>query len=213
MNRTCQLLRNLLLLTLVCAIGQSTVAQKLYRWVDRHGVVHYGDHVPPEYANEDRALLNDQGVEIGFEEGEITAEERAEIERQAALEAEQERLREEQARRDRILLDTYLSVAEIEDLRDRRIDLIDSQIRVTEFYITNLRNRLGSLERERARFAPLSENENAPPMPDSLKVEISGTQESITLYENQLAQSREERTRLTASFAADIARFKELKGS
>lgn len=212
MTRHHQILRNLLL-ALACFSAQWAVAQTLYRWVDSDGKVHYGDSIPPEYANQDRTVLNDQGVEVGFEEGEITATEQAEIDRRAAIEAEAQRKRDEQARRDRILLNTYLSVSEIEDLRDRRIDLIDSQIRVTEFYITNLHNRLDSLERESMRFAPNSKSENAPPMPESLVGEISSTSESIQLYEEQLEQSREERVKLEESFAADIERFRELKGS
>jgi hypothetical protein len=191
---------------------EPVAAQKFYRWVDDEGVVHYGDHVPPEFASQDRSLLNDQGVTVGFEEGEITEEERAEIARLAAVEAEEERLREETARRDRILLDTYLSVAEIEDLRDRRLELIDSQIRVTELYLGNLRNRLSALERERHRFAPLSEKDNAPPLPESLLLDISRLEASIGLYEQTLEHSRKEQRRLRESFDVDIERFKELKG-
>ena len=41
--------------------------QRLYRWKDENGVVHYGDKIPPEYANRDRDVLNRQGVDIGFE--------------------------------------------------------------------------------------------------------------------------------------------------
>ena len=36
-----------------------------YRWVDEHGVVHYGDNIPPQYASQDRTILNSQGVEVG----------------------------------------------------------------------------------------------------------------------------------------------------
>jgi hypothetical protein len=32
--------------------------QKLYRWVDKNGQVHYGDSVPAEYAEQDRDVLN-----------------------------------------------------------------------------------------------------------------------------------------------------------
>ena len=47
--------------------------QRLYRYTDENGVIRYTDKIPPEYADRDRNLLNDQGVRIGFEEGEITA--------------------------------------------------------------------------------------------------------------------------------------------
>src|ERR1700739_300549 len=51
----------------VCAVAgqpQSSKQGIAYRWVDEHGVVHYGDHIPPQYAAQDRAVLNAQGVEV-----------------------------------------------------------------------------------------------------------------------------------------------------
>ena len=52
--------------------AQSPQGQRLYKWTDSNGVIHYGDKIPPEYANLDRNVLNDQGVSVGFEEGEVT---------------------------------------------------------------------------------------------------------------------------------------------
>lgn len=201
-----------LLLCLTLAVGAPAFAQKLYRWVDDEGVVHYGDSVPPEYAKQDRTLLNAQGVTVGFEEGEITAEEQAEIDRLAAIEAAELQKRADANRRDKMLLDTYLTVADIEDLRDRRLELIDSQIRVTEFYLGNLRNRLESLHKESKRFAPESEKKDAPPMPEDLALDISRTEASISLYEKTLTRSRADQEKLRTAFASDIERFIELKG-
>ena len=80
--------------------------KKLYRWVDKNGQVHYGDSVPAEYAEQDRDVLNRQGVSVGREEGTITPEEAA------AKAAEEKAARDEQKRklRDRVLLQTYQSV-------------------------------------------------------------------------------------------------------
>lgn len=200
------------MLGLASILLEPVCAQKLYRWVDSEGVVHYGDRIPPEYSSQDRTLLNAQGVTIGFEEGEITAEEQAELDRQAALEAAEQRRRDDAARRDKMLLDTYLAVADIEDLRDRRLELIDSQIRVTEFYLGNLRNRLQALARDSRRFAPLSDNPDAPPLPEDLALDISRIEASIGLYEQTLSRTREEQVKLRDAFALDIERFRELKG-
>ena len=38
---------------------------RLYKWTDANGVVHYGDKVPPEFANIDRDVLNTHGVQVG----------------------------------------------------------------------------------------------------------------------------------------------------
>ena len=35
-----------------------------YRWIDEQGVVHYGDSIPPQYAQKERTVLNNHGVEV-----------------------------------------------------------------------------------------------------------------------------------------------------
>lgn len=205
------------MLTLLAAVAlpwgaHAQSVQKLYKWTDANGVVHYGDKIPPEYANRDRNVLNDQGVQVGFEEGEITPEERAAAERLAAQRESERVARLEVARRDRMLLETYITVADIEDLRDRRLELLESQIKVTELYLGNLRKRLVDLQVEASHFKPYTSREDAPQIPENLAVDISRTLASINLYEQTLARTRSDQTVLRASFDSDIARFKELKG-
>jgi hypothetical protein len=190
----------------------SAQGQRLYKWIDRNGVVHYGDKIPPEYANLDRNVLNDQGVSVGFEEGEVTEAERAVIaQREAQLEAERV-AKAEVARRDRMLLETYLSVADIEDLRDRRLELLESQIKVTELYLGNLRKRLVGLQAEAEAFKPYTARADAPQIPENLALDISRTTASILLYEQTLARTRADQEALRTSFDNDITRFRELKG-
>jgi hypothetical protein len=185
---------------------------RLYKWTDANGVVHYGDKIPPEYANLDRNVLNERGVQIGFEEGEITPEERAAAE-QLAAQVETARLaRLDVARRDRMLLETYITVADIEDLRDRRLELLESQIKVTELYLSNLRKRLVDLQVEAGNFKPYTTREDAPQIPENLAVDISRTLASINLYEQTLSRTRSDQAALRSAFDSDITRFKELKG-
>lgn len=185
---------------------------RLYRWVDAEGNVHYGDRIPPEFADRDRNVLNEQGVRVGFQEGEITAEERAEMERVATA-AELERQEKAQvARRDRMLLETYLTVQDIEDLRDRRLELLESQIKVTELYLANLRKRLAVLQKEASGYKPYAAREDAPQVPEDLQLDITRTLASINRYEENLARTRVDQDSLRIAFDSDIARFKELKG-
>ena len=204
-----------LLVVAAFALPSNSSAQsgtRLYKWTDRNGVVHYGDSVPPEYANLDRNVLNDQGVSVGFEEGEVTEAERAVL---ARREAEAEAVRQakaEIARRDRMLLETYLTVADIEDLRNRRLELLESQIKVTELYLNNLRKRLVGLQAEAGGFKPYTTQPNAPQIPADLALDISRTTASIALYEQTLARTRHDQRMLRDSFNNDISRFRELKG-
>jgi hypothetical protein len=194
------------------SIGSAQSQPKLYKWTDKNGVIQYGDKIPAEYANVDRNVLNDQGVRVGFEEGEITEEERAVI-AERERQAEAVRLaRLEVARHDRMLLETYLSVADIEDLRDRRLELLASQIKVTELYLNNLRKRLVDLQEEAGGYKPYTPVANAPQIPEYLAVDISRTTASIFVFEESLARTRADQEALRASFDKDIARFRELKG-
>jgi len=184
---------------------------RLYKWTDRDGVVHYGDKVPPEYANLDRNVLNDQGVRVGFEEGEVTPEERAVLE-QREREREAARVaRDEIARRDHMLVQTYLTVSDIEDLRDRRLELLESQIKVTELYLNNLRKRLVGLQAEASDFKPYTARADAPQIPENLALDVRRTTASISLYEQTLSRTRSDQQNLRASFDNDISRFRELK--
>jgi uncharacterized protein (DUF342 family) len=199
----------------VAAIGLpigSAQSQRLFKYTDENGVTQYVDKIPPQHANRDREVLNDQGVHVASEEGEITEAERALIaQREAEAEAER-KAKAEIARHDRMLLETYLSVADIEELRNRRLELLESQIKLTEVYLGNLRKKLVSLQSEASRYKPYATKPEAPQIPENLARELSQTTASISLYEQTLARTRSAQAELRASFDDDIARFRELKG-
>jgi hypothetical protein len=185
--------------------------RKVYRWVDDQGVVHFGDSVPAEHATSDREILNKYGVPIATEEGEVTAEERAAAERAAAEEKQLRELEAAKRARDDILLNTYLSVAEIERLRDQRQELLDGQIQLTELYLESLRVKLAKLQKDAKRFRPYNKDPNAPPLHENLAKELSNTLDSIISYEQSLEEVRDTKEQLIAKFDDDISRFRELK--
>jgi hypothetical protein len=191
---------------------QGKDGRKILTWTDDKGVVHYGDSVPPEFANRDRNVLNTQGVRVGFEEGEVTEEERAELAKKKAAKEAEALKQAEIDRHDKMLLQTYITVADIEDLRDRRLELLESQIKVTELYLGNLRKRLVTLQDEAAPFKPYNTSPDAPQIPPNVALDISRTATSINNYEKMLSKTRADQTSLRASFNADIERFRQLKG-
>ena len=187
--------------------SSSASAGKVYRWVDNDGVVHFGDQIPPEYASIDRQVLNQQGIAVGTEQGTVTEEELA-AERQATAEKDATLAA---AHRDEVLLNTYLSVEEIEVLRDRRIGLIEDEISVTTNYLQSLRDDLTELQAEASKFKPYSTEPGAEPIDEKLAKELSDTVDSIALYEKTLANTRTRQDQVLMAFEADISRFKELK--
>ncbi|MGI9290298.1 MAG: DUF4124 domain-containing protein [Gammaproteobacteria bacterium] len=198
---------------LVCMSGPAIAGKhkdSVYHWTDKDGVMHYGDRIPPEHSSTGHVLLNDQGIEIGRVDGEKTEAEKEAARRQAELLAEKRKARDASLLRDKVLLSTYLSIDEIEALRDRRIELVAGQIRVTQIYLDNLRGKLLGLEKEAQRFHPYSTNPDARPIDQKLARELSNTLDSILLYEQNMARLRNEQDQLAAKFAADISRFEQL---
>ncbi len=190
----------------------ASAQHRLYRWVDENGIVHFGDRIPPEFADRDRAVLNAHGVPIDREEGRITDAERAALEQVRAAEAAARAARVEIARRDRMLLETYLSTADIERLRDSRLEMLESRVTVTALYLADLNDRLARLRADATRYKPHSDRENAPHMPVELTREIARTEASIASYEQTLERTRKEQAELKSQFDSDIERFKQLKG-
>ena len=187
------------------AAGQANT--KTYRWVDDKGVVHFGDSVPPEYADNDKQILNDQGVHVGVIRGKKTDEELAEEARQARLDEEREKKR----RADQALLATYLSVEEIELHRDRRIELLQAQNQVTDLYLRNLARRLEWLVADAGKFQPYSADPEAPMIPAELNQDIDDTRGRIERYKKLREQNDEQAERIRQRFELDINRFRSLK--
>jgi Domain of unknown function (DUF4124) len=174
-----------------------------YRWVDEQGVVHYGDHIPPQYATQDRTILNSQGVEVGHLEAQKSPEQQA-----AAARARAEAMKQKQ--HDAFLVTTYTSVKDIESLRDVRLEQLKGQRAAAEQYVETLRTRLAGLQSRALVFAPYSANADARRMPDDLAENLVRTVNEMNVQSNQLSIKNHEESELRAQFQADIERYREL---
>ncbi|HRP85965.1 MAG TPA: DUF4124 domain-containing protein [Gammaproteobacteria bacterium] len=156
----------------------AAAAGKVYRWVDEHGVVHYGDAIPPEYSKERHEVLDGRGtrVTVHGEKPEPDAPARD--------------------NRDRALLATYGSVAEIESVRDRRIGYLDDQNEVA----------LDRLQSLRARREALADN------PAAIN-ELATVEQRIREYVYEISRRNAEIERIRDQFQGDIRRFEELRGA
>ena len=203
-------MKSIALLLVLATMPAAVSADDIYRWVDENGTVHFGDSVPPQYVKNDRDVINERGVKVKTLPGEKTAEER-EAERIKAAEENERLARIEAAKqRDEILLSTYLSVEEIEALRNRRQELLEGRIRVTEIYLSTLREKLAKLQKDASRFQPYSTDPDARPIHENLARELSNTLNSIIVYEKTLAETHNQQIQMVSKFDADIDRFREL---
>jgi len=180
---------------------KNTVAA--YRWVDEQGVVHYGDSIPPQYAEKAHELLNKQGVQVGHEDAQKTPEQLAEEAREQA-----EALKRKQ--HDSFLVTTYTSVKDIESLRDTRLDQLQGQRVAAEAYVDNLHSRLVALQNRAKFFRPYSPRADARRMPDDLAEDLVRTLNELHTQSNALTVKNEEVSAVRAQFQSDIERYREL---
>lgn len=193
-----------LLCTGTAAIAAQGTDKPLYKWTDEKGVIHYGDSIPPQYVKQERRVLNRQAVEVGLLEGEKTDAERA-------ADAKRMRALSDSQHRDRVLITSYVSVEQIEQTRDQRLDLIEGQVRVTSQYLETLEGRLKNLRTQALFFKPYSSNGSADRMPDHLAEDLVLTVRDIRTQARSLASKRAEQDALRTQFQADIDRYLELK--
>jgi hypothetical protein len=207
MNRRPALLALAISLALspVLMAAQSTQGKgtKSYKWVDEHGITHYGDTVPPEYSKQGRSELNAQGVELRQLPRQLTAEEAETAQKKAATESRRRQ-------HDSFLLTTYTKVSDIEQLRDERIALIDGQMEIARGSIELNQQRLKNLEQRLATFLPYSTAPNARRVPDQLAGEVVRTMKERDQLREALKSREKEKTELRAQFNEDIERYKEL---
>jgi hypothetical protein len=182
--------------------------ERVYKWVDENGQVHYGDSIPPEFSDLPKQVLNDHGVTVDHLEGRKTPEQVAAEKRARELALQKEL----QNRADKALLQTYLSVDEIVMHRDRRIELFQAQSRVTELYLRNLERRLTKLKRDASRYRPYSDDPDAPLIDPDLVADIDETQSTISRHQQNLLKYQTDEQQMIARFEGDISRFKALKG-
>jgi len=190
-------------MALLCATSPVWSQVRAFKWVDKNGAVHYGDTIPPEYADQARQELNRQGVPVREYPRQLSP-----AEAEAAQKTASEQARSKQ--RDSYLLMNYTRVADIEQLRDERLALIDSQMELARGSIATADQRIGALRNRMSTFKPYSSSANARRLPDQLAEEVVRALSDRRSMTTQLEQRAREKAEQLAAFNSDIARYQEL---
>jgi hypothetical protein len=178
--------------------------EAFYRCKNEKGQSFVGQSIPAECMETDVDVLDSSGRKVrtipGRRSQDQVAQQKAAADAAAAA-----------AQRDRTLLATYLTVSDIERLRDQRVEQLEQQALVTRSYIANLRARQARLMEDVQRYRPYSDRPKAPALPEPVAAEIINTVNGLQIYEQELVKNMAEQQRLRSAFDSDIARFRELK--
>jgi len=173
----------------------------MYKWVDEHGVTHYGDTIPPQYQNRANEELNKGGVVIKKNDPALTPEQ---IKARDQELAKHKQITDEK-RRDAILLGTYSSVEEIDLARDRNLKQIEQVLTDTHARLKTVEEELDASRKNAAAYAQQNQ-----PVPDSLRKNIELLENSKQELEVAIVQNRADTEELRQRFDADRKRYIEL---
>lgn len=196
-----------LLAALVIGLSFSLpAAAKMYKWVDDQGVTHYGETIPPEYANKDRVELNKTGRVVKKEDVLTPEERRAKQEADAKKRSDGEAALE-QKRHDKALINTYSNVKEIDLARSRNLQQVDARINSANSQLKMANDNLAGLQKEADGFTTADRK-----IPVSLQEDLREAQARLSKAQLDLDKAKAEKAAIEARYDADKARYKELTG-
>ncbi len=171
----------------------------IIKWVDDKGVTHYGDSIPPEYANRGSTLLNKSGRVMKKSEP-------LKPSAQQPPDAEQEKQLSEQQRHDAVLLGSYTTEQEIDLARERSTQMDEAAIKGLEQGSATVKARLAIHQKSAAGFTARKK-----PVPDDLKKDIDDAGGELGRIEAQILQKHKDIEATHLRFDRDRQRFHELK--
>jgi hypothetical protein len=174
-----------------------------YKWTDEQGVVHYSDKAPVETPAKGATVLDKQGRPVKKIEPPLTPEQLKakadEEERQRAL----AKAKDEQAKKDKALLQSYTSEDEIDIARSRAVSTIEAQIKSAQAFSADLTRRQQNIAKQKAGYGNK-------PIPVELERESSAVDNELSRQTILIRQKQEELVLASAKYDTIKQRWREI---
>jgi vacuolar-type H+-ATPase subunit I/STV1 len=207
--KTRLLISALVIASLAAAVQAQTTTKKLYRWVDKEGKVHFDDALPPEAVDQARDEFNaSSGSKVGTLSRALTPEERAKQAADQAAAATAAAAASEQERKEKVMLASYETEADLVRAYNERIGLLKSTMQSTDVSIKSMRDTLADL------LANASESELAHRKVFGKRAtQIAELHSELVKQETFQINRRGEYAALNEEFKRMLARYRELRAA
>lgn len=183
----------------LCAAVSLNAEAKLFKWVDNNGTTHYGETIPPEYANNDAVKLEKGRIE--------KREDKSVAQKAAAKDPVAEKARIEAERHDNALINTYSSEKEIDLARDRNLQQVEARTGSFTTLLKSAQENQVALQKEAEGLTKQGRK-----IPKSLDEDLVEAQTRVDKMQADLNNSLKESDAVKARYEADKVRYRELKG-
>ncbi len=193
---------------LVCALASGAALAAMYKWVDDKGVVHYSDQIPPEAVNKGSTQINKEGYTVKKVDPvtpeQVKAREQEAAQKRAA--ASREKADEEvERRRDRAVLDSYTTEADIDLAKSRSVKTLQSALQSAQAYSAQLTKRKSELLARKETFA-------GKPVPADIERELAANDAELARQSALITQKQAQLQEVVAKYDADKERWHALNG-
>lgn len=192
-------------LAFALAQADAAIAAKIFKWTDEKGVTHYGEVIPPEYKDQAAQEMSKHGLTIRKWDSAITPEQRKATEVKAVRDRDEKQREFEQRRRDLALVNTYTSAREIDDHRDRTLQLPVQAIRGLEPRLKKAQDRLASLQQQAATFT-----NGDKPVPNGLQLDLADERSEVNGILAEIDRHKAEIEAIKVKYEGDRKRYLEL---
>ena len=174
-------------------------------WTNSDGVKECGDKVPPEYTQQGYQELGKGGI-VREETDRVKTKEELQKEKvKAQAKAREKEKIKNKKLHDKMLLETFTNIDEIENAKKEKIDAIDSTIKVVKKRIIKLQYLLDDEMDENSIDKQIDGEDKKSNNAESLKKQISENKDYIK-------KKIDEKENVEKTYSKYILRFKELKG-
>ena len=197
------------LLVLLALVWSTAGYSGLYRWVDEAGKVHYGDRIPPAYAQSGHVKLYKNGLTKETVESAVARKKKIEeIKREKEL---QKRLKVEQHEadllemRDTQLRSMFSNLEELEMVYQSKLEMADGGIAILQARHKKLSDSLEKLEARHERIVNPNDK-------NKLGMKIEDILDNLHIYQQAITDNQIERTKIEERFKEDRIRYTFLTG-
>jgi len=174
--------------------GSSSSQSRIVKWKDENGVTHYGDKIPPQYANRENSLMTSQGITVQHNKPGSVQDKAADLEKI------------EQDKKDKALLGTFTNAGEIDLTRDRNLepDLLALKNLQQDRVISQKKFNKASASLE-------SYNKAKRPVPESVGTEYKTSKAELAKIDLRISERQQAIDAIRKKFDDDKKRYLTLR--
>jgi len=194
-------------LPLVLALSAIPASARIYCCTDGNGRRVCGDILPAQCQTRAYNEFNTQGVVKKKYDAPLTPEQRVQRDAELAKRKAADHAAAEQARRDKAMLASYNTVADIDAKRARTVAGAQADIKTAEERLEAAQVRLEKLRQNTDRY-----NKANKPVPESLQANLRDSDADLLVRQKTLEAKKRDLVTIQEHFDHDRQRFLELTG-